>query len=133
MPDELGLNAAIPVEGLLEGEDDQHAIHALLHPTQAVPLPGPELGADEPDNGHTCETEVPRESEIHIGKVDENGHVGSLLPNGSHQSPIALVDPRNVNENLSDPHHRDIFRANHTRKPSSLHLNAAQTSKVGVT
>ena len=42
----------------------------------AVLLPGPELGADEVDDGDAETVEFVGESEMDFGKVDEDGDVG---------------------------------------------------------
>jgi hypothetical protein len=44
--DEFGVDAAGAVEGLLEGEDDEHLRDAGLDPAEAAALPGPELRRD---------------------------------------------------------------------------------------
>jgi hypothetical protein len=49
---ELGIDLAGAIERFFEGEDDHHAVDALLDPAQTAALPGPELRADEPDDGN---------------------------------------------------------------------------------
>ena len=49
--DEGSVDVAVAVERGFEGEDDEHAVDALLDPAEAAPLPGPELGGDEPEDG----------------------------------------------------------------------------------
>ena len=50
MADEGGVDVAGAVEVFFEGEDDHHAVDALLDPLEAAALPGPELWANEVDD-----------------------------------------------------------------------------------
>ena len=77
--DELGGDVAVAVEGLFEGEDDEHFADALLHPAQAGALPRPELRGDEPDDRDAGRVEVFGEAEVDVGEVDEDGDVGLVL------------------------------------------------------
>src|SRR5487761_2624267 len=76
MADEVCRDVAGAVEVLLEGEDDEHAVDALLYPTEASSLPGPELGADEVDDRNATLLEFAGEAEVDVGEVDEDGDVG---------------------------------------------------------
>jgi hypothetical protein len=78
MPDELGVHAALAVESLLKGEDDQHLVHALLHPAQAAALPRPELRETNHTTGTPRRVQMFGEPEVHVGEVDEDGDVGPL-------------------------------------------------------
>ena len=71
--DEFGIDSASAVELGFEGEDDEHARDALLHPAQASALPGPELGTDEPEYWHAEAVEVFGEAEVDVGEVDKDG------------------------------------------------------------
>ena len=79
MADELGLNAALAVELLFKGEDDQHAVDIFLDELDAVLLPGPELRADEEDDGNAEAVQLLGELEVDVGEVDEDGDVGTAL------------------------------------------------------
>ena len=77
MADEFGIDAAGAVEGLLEGKDDEHAADEFPDEVDAVLLPGPELRADEVDDGNAEAVEFPGEAEVDVGEVDEDGEVGA--------------------------------------------------------
>src|SRR5580692_7821329 len=70
MADELGVDAALAVERLLEREDDQHAADVLLHQLDAVFLPGPQLRTDEENYRHAEAVELFGEPEVDLGEVD---------------------------------------------------------------
>ena len=84
--DELGVDAAVAVEGLFEGEDDEHFADALLHPAEAAALPGPELRGDEPDDGDAGGVEVSGEAEVDVGEVDEDGDGGLVALDGGDEA-----------------------------------------------
>ena len=44
MADERDFDAVVAIEGLFEGEDDEHLVDVFLDELDAVLLPGPELG-----------------------------------------------------------------------------------------
>ncbi len=77
-PTNFGVDVAVAVEGLFEGEDDHHAVDALLHPAQAAALPGPELRADEVDDRDAEALQLAGEAEVDVGEVDEDGDVGAV-------------------------------------------------------
>ena len=84
--DEGGVDAALAVEGLLEGEDNEHAVDSGLHPAEAAALPGPELRADEPDDRNSCAVEVFGEAEVDVREVDQDCHVRAGLLYGAKPS-----------------------------------------------
>ncbi len=79
MADEFRLDAALAVELLFEGEDDQHAVDVFLHELDAVLFPGPELRADEEEDGDAEAVEFLGELEVDVGEVDEDGEGGTAL------------------------------------------------------
>ena len=83
MADKLGVDAALAVKRLLKGKDDQHAVDVPLHQLDAVFLPGPELRADEVDDGNAEAVELLGEPEMDVGKVDEHGDAGAALADGA--------------------------------------------------
>jgi hypothetical protein len=68
MADEFGGDAALAVELLFKREDDQHALDVFAHEPDAVLLPGPELRADEVDDGNAEAVELLGEAEMNLGK-----------------------------------------------------------------
>ena len=108
---ELGVDVAGGVEGLLEGEDDEHAVDALLYPAEAAALPGPELGADEPDHGDALLVEALGEAEIDVGEVDEDGDVGAGSADAAYEFAVAGVYVRDVAEDFGDAHDGYVFGA----------------------
>src|SRR4051812_32168486 len=98
MARESGVNVAVAVEGLLEREDDHHAIDTLLDPAQATTFPGPELRADEVNDWDLEGFEFAGEAEIDVGEVDEDGGGGATLLDGGHQASVGRVDAGGVAE-----------------------------------
>lgn len=79
MADKGGGDAAGGVEGLFKRKDDKDATDALLDPAKASSLPGPELGADEPEDGNARAMEAAGEAEVDVGEVDQDGEVRRLI------------------------------------------------------
>ena len=130
--DEGGGDVAGLVEGLLEGKDDEDAADALLHPAEAAALPGPELGADEPEDRDAGAVEVTGEAEVDVGKVDEDGEVRSGGADGADKAAIAAVDARDVAEDFSDAHDGDVFGADGLELAGGAHFSSAEAGEGGV-
>ncbi len=129
---ELGLDVAGLVEGLLEGEDDEHAVYAFLDPAEAGALPGPELGADEPDHGDACVVEVLGEAEVYVGEVDEDGDVWAGSADAADEFAVAGVDVGDVAEDFGDAHDGYVFGADDAVLACGLHLGSAEAGVGGV-
>ena len=132
VPDELGVDPPLAVEGLLEGEDDEHLVDSFLDPAEAAALPGPELGRDEPDDRDPGATQVLREPEVDVGEVDEDSDVGTPAADRADQAAVAGVDAGDVAQDLRDAHDGDIFGADGALLSGLFHLGAAEPGKTGV-
>jgi hypothetical protein len=122
------------VEGGLEGEDDEHVGDALLHPAQAAALPGPELRADQVDDGDVEAFAVGGEAEVDVGKVDEDGDGGALAvdtPEGRDQFAVLGVDVGGVAEDLGDAHVGDVLGTDVAAQAGALHLLPAEAEEAG--
>jgi hypothetical protein len=58
------------IERLLEREDHQHPVDVLPHQPDALLLPGPQLRADEVDDGNAEAVELPGQPEVDFWEVD---------------------------------------------------------------
>src|SRR5665213_214 len=124
MADEGGIDVACTVKALLKGEDDHHAADALLHPAQAIPFPSPELGAYEIDDRDVQLVERACETEVDIGKVDEDGNVGAALFDGCDQAAVFAIDVGHMADHFGDAHVGHIFGANDAIESRSFHHRA---------
>ncbi len=131
MAEELGVDVAGAVEGGLEGEDDQHAGDALLHPAQTAALPGPELRADQVDDRDAEALAVGGEAEVDVGEVDEDGDGGALALEGGDELAVLGVDVGRVAEDLGDAHVGDVLGADDAALAGALHLQAAEAEEAG--
>ena len=131
MSDEFGLDLAVAVEGLFEGEDDEHLRDALLDPAEALPFPGPELGGDEPDDGDVAVGEVAGDAEVDVGEIDEDGGGGWFSFDGADEFAVLAVDEGGVPEDLGDAHVGDVFGADDAALAGFGHLVAAETGEGG--
>ena len=129
MTNEFGVDAAFAVELFFEGEDDKHLVYALLHPAEAAALPGPELRADEPDDGNACAGEVFGEAEVDVGEIDEDGDVGALLLDECDELAVAGVDVGDVAEDFGDAHDGYVFGADDASLAGLLHVCAAKAGE----
>src|ERR1017187_7989713 len=111
MADEFGVDVAGAVERCFEGKDDEHAVDKALHPAQAAALPGPELRADEVEDGNAEALAVHGGAEVDVGKVDEDGERERVALEGADERAILRVDVERVAQDFSEAHVGDILGA----------------------
>ncbi len=129
---EGGVYVAGAVEGDLEGEDDHHAVDALLDPAEAAALPGPELGADEPEDGDAEASAVFGEAEVDVGEVDEDSYGGALGADGVDEAAVLAVDVGGVADDFGDAHVGDVLGADDAGEAGGGHLLAAEAEEGGL-
>lgn len=130
--DELGCYSAVAIEGLFEWEDNHHAVDALLNRAQTAALPGPELRADEPEDGNAEAFDVFGEAEVDLWEVDEDGDIRVVALDRGDQLSILRVDVRRVAEDLGEAHMGDILGTDDALEAGGGHLGAAQPRECGV-
>ena len=129
--DEFGVDVAGAVEGGFEGEDDEHAVDEALHPAQAAALPGPELRADEPEDGDAEALAVHGEAEVDVGEVDEDGERGRVALDGADERAVLRVDVEGVAEDFGEAHVGDVFGADDALLAGGFHGAAAEAGEGG--
>ena len=129
---ELGIDSTGAVERLFERKDDHHAADPLLHPTEALSLPCPELRADEVDDGDVEFFELAGEAEVDVGEVDQDGYVRTALFDGSDELAILAVDEGGVPDDLGDAHVGNVFGAHNAVLAGVGHFLAAEAEELGV-
>ena len=122
---------SVAVEGFFEGEDDHHAVDALLDPAEASPLPGPELGANEVDDGDVEGFKLAGETEVNVGEVDEDCGPGEAVFDGGDEAAVGRVDARRVFDDLGDTHVGYVFSADDALLSSGFHLAAPEPEEGG--
>ena len=95
-------------------------------------LPGPELGADEPEDGDVEALAVFGEAEVDIGEVDEDGEGGAFLFQGRDEAVVGCEDAGDVAEDLGDAHDGDVFGADDAALACGFHLGAAEAEEGGL-
>ena len=90
MADKFRLDAALAIILLFKRENDQHALDVSLHLLDALRLPGPELRADEVDDGNAKAMEHLGETEMNLRKVDEHGDAGAALLDAIELAELAI-------------------------------------------
>jgi uncharacterized protein YdeI (YjbR/CyaY-like superfamily) len=128
---EGGVDVAVAVEGFFEGEDDHHAVDALLDPAEAAAFPGPELGADEVDDGDVKGFEFAGEAEVDVREVDEDGRGGASLFDGRYEAAVGAVDAGGVAKYFGDAHVGYVFGADDALLSGGFHLATAEAEEGG--
>ena len=128
---EFGVDLAVAVEGGFKGEDDEHAVDALLDPAQAAALPGPELRADEPEDRDAEAFAVFGEAEVDVGEVDEDGEGGAIALEAGDELAILGEDEGGVAEDFCDAHVGYVFGADDAALACGLHGGAAEAGEGG--
>src|SRR5206468_3124107 len=100
--DEGDFDAMLPIERLLEGEDDNHLADIFLHELDAVLLPRPELGADKEDDGDAEPMELFGEFEVNVREVDEDRDIGPVLADGGFEAAEFSIDAGQVADHFCD-------------------------------
>src|SRR6185437_2973418 len=130
--DELGVDAALPVEGFLERKDDEHLGDALPDPAKPAALPGPELRRDEPDDGDARCAKVASEAEVDVREVDKDGDRGETAADGADEAAVAGIDVGDVAEDLGDAHDGDVLGADDLLLMLASHLGTAEAREGSV-
>ena len=94
-------------------------------------LPLPELRGDEPDDRDARAVKVFGEAEVDVGKVDEDGYVGAVAPDGGDEAAVAGDDMRDVAKDFCDAHDSDIFGADGLLLALGAHFCAAEAGEEG--
>ena len=74
---------------------------------------------------------MPREPEVDLGEVDEDGNIGPVTLDESDQLPVLRVYVWGVADDLREAHVRDIFGADDAFQASAGHLGATEASEAG--
>jgi len=129
MADELGIDAALAIESLFEGEDNEHFGDALLNPVEAASFPGPELRRDEPDDRDASATEMSGEAKVDVREVDEDSYGGTVAADGTDKAAVAGIDVGDVAENFCYAHDCNVFGADDLLLMLAGHLGAAEAGE----
>src|ERR1035438_6097198 len=121
MPNEFRFDPALAIELLLEGKDHQHLTDVLPYQLDARLPPRPQLWADVIDHWDSALVQLARQAKIEVRKVDQHGSVRTASFRFSHHAAKALVDPRQVLDDLGQSHHRDLVRVGHEFASGLLH------------
>src|SRR5271166_425320 len=130
MPNEFGFDAALAIELLLKGEDHQHLANVLPHQLDARLPPCPQLRADVIDHRDSALVQLTREAKIEIRKVDQDSSVRVAAFCLGHHAAKALVDARQVLDDLGQSHHCDLVRVDHEFASGLLHPLAAHAEEL---
>ncbi len=128
---EESVDVAVGIERGFEREDDEHFGDALLDPAEAAPLPGPELGGDEPDDGNVAAFELAGEAEVDVGEIDEDGGGGGGSVDAADEFAVLGVDVGGVAKDLGDAHVGDVLCADDAGLSGLLHEEAAEAGEGG--
>jgi hypothetical protein len=90
-----------------------------------VLLPGPELGADEEDDGDAEAVELLGEGEVDVWEVDEDGEIWLAATDGGFELAELGVDAGQVADDFRDAHDGDVFRTDDAVKACFYHARTA--------
>src|SRR5258707_915616 len=130
MADKLGIDAAIAIELLFEGENHECLIDVLAKQSHPTLSPGPELRADVIDDGNSTLFHLPRHAPVECGRVDDDGQVGLAAVRLFYQTVKQPPDFGKVPEDFSDADDGKVFRVNYGVAAGGTHFVAAHTEEV---
>ena len=94
-------------------------------------LPGPELGADEEDDGDAEAVELLGQLEVDVGEIDEDGDIGAAGADGGFELAEFAIDAGQVADDFSDAHDGHVFRADDAVEAGGDHALAAHAEEGG--
>ena len=130
MANESGINPPSPIKAFLERKDDHHAAHPLLHPSQALALPRPQLRADEVDYRDVELFELSGEAKVDVGEVNEDGSIRTALFDGGDEPAVLAIDEWGMANDLGDAHVGDVFGADDAVLSGVGHLFATEAEEL---
>src|SRR5205085_8433538 len=100
MTDKLHGHAAVTVDLLLEGKDDEHAIGDLANRLQPAGTPRPDLRADVIHDRDAEAPHLAREREVEVWKVDDDERVRTVAAGRREQPAERRPRARNFHDRL---------------------------------
>ena len=108
MADEDRAHRVRVVEAAFERQDAEHEVDRLADRPHASLAPRPDLRAHVLHGRDALRLELPRDAQVEFGRVDADEHVGPLADQAGDQVATQAQQPRQVPEDLGEPHHREL-------------------------
>src|ERR1039458_1942620 len=102
----------------------------FAHLADAARFPGPELRADEVNDGDTEAVKLFSEAEMDFGEIDEHGQGGPAGAEGALELAELAIDAGQMPRHLSESHDRHVFRAGHDLDSGGGHARAAHSEQL---
>ena len=110
MTDPLDIDACCLIEGNFKGEEDDHFLHPLGDQLDSLRPPGPHLGTDIVEDRNPFPMGNLGQTEIEIGKVDQDDQIRSFPIERLFHSPKGLHDRSQFEKDFCNPHDRKGLR-----------------------
>src|SRR5271169_5681348 len=105
MPYVLGIDAALTIPLLLEGEDHQHLLEIATHQAHAARAPRPKLRGYVVENGNAAAVQFARDLEVKRGRVDQDGSLRLALIHRANQLAELAIYLGQARQDLGDADH----------------------------
>ena len=130
MSDVLHIQPGLPVKVPLKGEDRDHLAHGIAQDAHAPPPPGPNLGADKIDDRNPATFQLFRQTEVEIGKVDENRSARPAAVRFLEQSAEGPEEARQAGDDFGNPDDGYLVGIDDGLHPGAAHFAAAATENT---
>ncbi len=124
MTDELGANAGLRVELLLERQQAKHQIDGRADTAHAPLSPRPHLRTHVLHGAKPRGSQIACQPEIEFRRIDPDEHIRALRQQSLAQAFAHLQQPRQVPQHLEKPHDRERFGVRPGFAALRLHLRA---------
>src|ERR1035438_2319057 len=108
-----GVDAVRSKEIRLEWENTEQLVDVLLHGGQTALPPGPNLRRYQIDHGNSQALQTPRQPQMEIRAIGQDGDIWALHFRGVDQLPILAINARDMRDNFHQTHYGDASRIHH--------------------
>ena len=123
-------DAALAQEGLLEGIDAQHLVHARRDLARPARSPGPHHRAHVVDDADAGAPQPLREPQVEVRQIHEQGRGRAALDGEPGQPAQRAQDARQPRQHLGEAHHRNLGGVVLRLDSGAAHVLAAHAEEL---
>jgi len=127
----VGIQTFAAEKRLFKRENAEQAAECTAHGSDSPLSPGPNLGGDEVDDGDARQGQAPRDAQVKIRRIREDGDMRAQFPSGSQQLAIFPIDAGNVQDHLGQSDDRQAGGVDYGADTGGAQPRSGTTEEFG--